>query len=170
MAIDDRNPFYIEKLPEWIQMHDTYKGERAVKKKRLEYLQPSEAMLQDGMTTPSSPGWRDYEAYLTRAYFHDCVRDAVKAMIGIMHMKPAIITLPPKLAPMMDKATIQGEGMQMLIRRINEAQLVKGRCGLLVDVPTGMDPANALPYIAFYDPERIINWDAGRRDEGRNQL
>ena len=28
----------------------------------------------------------------------------------------------------------------------------------------------ALPYIAFYDPERIINWDAGRRDEGRNIL
>jgi hypothetical protein len=170
MAINDRHPLYVEKVGEWIQMHDTYKGERAIKRKRLEYLPPSEAMIQDGMTTPSSPGWKDYEAYLTRAYFHDVVRDAVKAMIGIMHMKPAVITLPPRLAPMMDKATIQGEGMQMLIRRINEAQLVYGRCGLLVDAPTGVDPFNALPYIAFYDPQRIINWDAGRRDEGRNIL
>jgi hypothetical protein len=170
MALDDRHPEFVGKVGEWIQMHDTYKGEREVKRKRLDYLPPSEAMIQDGMTTPSSPGWKDYEAYLTRAFYHDVVRDAVKAMIGIMHMKPAIITLPPRLAPMMDKATIQGEGMQMLIRRINEAQLVYGRCGLLVDAPTGVDPADALPYISFYDPQRIINWDSGRRDEGRNQL
>ena len=71
---------------------------------------------------------------------------------------------------MLDKMTIQGEGAQMLLRRINEAQLVSGRCGLLVDAPTGVDPYKALPYIAFYEPERIINWDAGRRDEGRNLL
>lgn len=170
MAIDDRHPEYIAKVGEWIQMYDTYKGEREVKRKRLDYLPPSEAMIQDGMATPSSPGWKDYEAYITRAVFHDCVRDAVKAMIGIMHMKPAVISLPPRLAPMMDKATIQGEGLQMLMRRINEAQLCYGRCGLLVDAPTGVDPANALPYISFYDPQRIINWDAGRRDEGRNSL
>lgn len=170
MAIDDKHPEYTAKVGEWIQMDDTYAGERRVKSKRLDYLPPSEAMIQDGMTTPSSPGWKDYEAYLTRAYFHDVVRDAVKAMIGIMHMKPASITLPPRLAAMMDKATIQGEGLQMLLRRINEAQLVKGRCGLLVDAPTGVDPFNALPYIAFYEPERIINWDQGRRDEGRNVL
>jgi hypothetical protein len=170
LAIDDRHPEFTAQLGEWEQMRDTYLGERAVKRKRLDYLPPSEAQIQDGMTTPSSPGWKDYEAYLTRAFYHDVVRDAVKAMIGIMHMKPAIITLPPRLAPMMDKATIQGEGMQMLIRRINEAQLVYGRCGLLVDAPTGVDPADALPYISFYDPQRIINWDSGRRDEGRNQL
>ena len=170
MAIDDKNPLFTAKLGEWIQMADTYAGERRVKEKRLDYLPPSEAMVQDGMTTPTSPGWKDYDAYITRAYFHDVVKEAVRAMIGILHMKPAIINLPPRLAPMMDKATIQGEGMQMLLRRINEAQLVKGRCGLLVDVPTGKDPYQALPYISFYEPERIINWDAGRRDEGRNQL
>lgn len=170
MSIDDKHPLFSAKLGEWIQMGDTYAGERRVKEKRLDYLPPSEAMVQDGMTTPTSPGWKDYDAYITRAYYHDVVREAVRAMIGIMHMKPAIVNLPPRLAPMMNKATIQGEGMQMLIRRINEAQLVKGRCGLLVDVPTGKDPYQALPYISFYEPERIINWDAGRRDEGRNQL
>lgn len=170
MAIDDKHPEYVAKVGEWIQCADCYAGERAIKRKRLDYLPPSEAMIQDGMTTPSSPGWKDYEAYLTRAYFHDVFRDAVKAMLGIMHMKPAVIRLPTRLQGMVDKATIQGEGLQMLLRRINEAQLVKGRCGLLVDAPTGVDPYRALPYIAFYDPERIINWDAGRRDEGRNIL
>jgi len=170
LALDDKHPEFIARIGEWVQMRDTYDGERAVKKKRLEYLPPTEAMTQDGMTTPQSPGWRDYEAYLMRAFFHDVVHDSVKAMVGIMHMKPATIKLPPRLSGMMDKATIQGEGLQMLIRRINEAQLKFGRCGLLVDAPTGSDPNMALPYIAFYEPERIINWDAGRRDEGRNML
>lgn len=170
MAIDDKHPEYIERLGPWLQLHDIYDGERTVKRKRMDYLPPMESMIQDGLTSPQAPGWRDYESYLARAYFHDHFRDAVKAMVGIIHMKPAVITLPERLEPMVDKATIQGEGLQMLLRRINEAQLVFGRCGLLADVPTGLDPFSATPYISFYDPLRIINWDAGRRDEGRNQL
>src|SRR6266699_2229530 len=111
MAIDDKHPEYSARIGEWIQMRDTYAGEREVKRKRLDYLPPTEAMIQDGMTTPQAPGWKDYEAYLMRAYFHDHLRDAVKAMVGIMHMKPAVIKLPPRLAPLADKATTQGEGL-----------------------------------------------------------
>ena len=40
MAIDDKHPEYVAKVGEWIQMEDTYKGERAVKRKRLDYLPP----------------------------------------------------------------------------------------------------------------------------------
>ena len=170
MSLDDKHPEYVQHLGEWLQCSDTYAGEREVKRKRITYLPPTEAMVQDGMTSAQAPGWKDYDAYIMRAVYHDAVRDAVKAMVGIMHMKPATITLPPKLAGMMNKATIQGEGLQMLLRRINEAQLVYGRCGLLVDVPTGADVDKATPYISFYNPQRIINWDAGKLNEGRNML
>lgn len=170
MALDDKHPEYSNRIGEWMQMRDTYKGERAVKTRRLEYLPASEAMIQDGMNTPDSPGWKDYEGYLARGHFHDCVRDAVKAMVGIMHMKPAVIKLPKRLESMMKRATQQGEGLQMLMRRINENQLVYGRCGLLLDAPTGVEVSKATPYISFYEPERIINWDAGRREEGMNTL
>jgi len=87
-----------------------------------------------------------------------------------MHNKPAVIKLPTRLAGMMDAATIQGEGLQLLLRRINTAQLLYGRCCLLADAPQGVDADKALPYISFYDPIRVINWDAGRLNEGRNQL
>lgn len=170
MALPDKHPEYVERLGEWLQLSDTYQGERAVKSKRLDYLPATEGMVQDGMTTPSSPGWRDYEAYLMRAYFHDVVKEAVKAMVGIMHNKPAVITLPKRLEGMLDKATIQGEGLQMLLRRINVSQLLFGRCGLLVDAPQGVDIDKATPYLSFYEPMRIINWDAGRLNEGRNEL
>lgn len=170
MALPDKHPEYVERVGEWIQMSDTYAGERAVKTKRLDYLPATEGMVQDGMTTPSSPGWKDYEAYLLRAVYHNFVRDAVQAMVGILHNKPAVITLPPRLSDMMQKATIQGESLQQLLRRINVAQLTYARCGLLVDAPTGKDINKALPYISFYDPLRIINWDASRLNEGRNEL
>jgi Domain of unknown function (DUF4055) len=170
MALPDKHPEYVERLGEWIQLADTYQGERAVKSKRLDYLPATEGMVQDGMTTPTSPGWKDYEAYLLRAVFHDVVKDAVKAMIGIMHNKPAVFKLPKRLEGMLDQATIQGEGLQMLLRRINVAQLVYGRCGLLLDAPQGVDIDKATPYISFYNPERVINWDAGRLNEGRNVL
>lgn len=151
-------------------MRDTFKGERAVKMKRLEYLPASEAMIQDGMTTPDSPGWKDYEAYLTRAYFHDVVRDAVKAMVGIMHSKPAIIKVPKRLEDMLKNCTSAGESANQLLRRINEAQLTFGRCGLLVDAPDDTSVDKALPFISFYSPERIINWDSGNMVEGLNAL
>jgi hypothetical protein len=170
MSLVDKHPEFVERLSEWLQLSDTYQGERAVKAKRLDYLPACESMVQDGMTTPSSPGWRDYEAYLMRAYYHDVVKEAVKAMVGIMHNKPAVITLPQRLAGMLDKATIQGEGLQMLLRRINVSQLLFGRCGLLVDAPQGVDVDKATPYLSFYEPMRIINWDAGRLNEGRNML
>jgi hypothetical protein len=170
MALPDKHPEYAARLPEWIQMADTYAGERAVKSKRLDYLPATEGMVQDGMTTPTSPGWKDYEAYLLRAYFHDVVKDAVKAMIGIMHAKPAVITLPKRMQSLMTSATLQGEGLQTLLRRINVAQLTYGRLGLLADAPTGMTIDEAIPYIAVYDPLRIINWDAGKENEGQNKL
>jgi hypothetical protein len=170
MALIDRHPEYTERLAEWIQLGDTYAGERAVKSKRLDYLPATEGMVQDGMTTPNSPGWKDYDAYLLRAYFHDVVKDAVKAMVGIMHNRPAVIKLPKRLEGMLENATIQGEGLQMLLRRINVAQLVYGRCGLLVDAPQGVDIDQATPYLSFYDPMRIINWDAGKLNEGMNEL
>jgi hypothetical protein len=170
MALPDKHPEFVNRLGEWIQMADTYAGERAVKSKRLDYLPATEGMVQDGMTSAQAPGWKDYEAYLLRAFFHDVVKDAVKAMVGIMHNTPAEITLPKRLAGMMEKATIQGEGLQMLLRRITVAQLVYGRCGLLADAPTGADINTAIPYISFYDPIRIINWDAGRLNEGMNDL
>jgi hypothetical protein len=170
MSLEDKHPEYINRLGEWIQMGDTYAGEREIKRKRVDYLPPCEGMIADGMSNPQSPGWKDYEAYLMRAVYPDVVKDAVKAMVGIMHMRPATITLPKKLQGMFTKATAQGEGLQMLLRRINEAQLKNGRCGLLVEVPTGKDAASALPYIAFYDAERITNWDAGRYEEGQNDL
>jgi hypothetical protein len=170
MALPDKHPEYSQRVGQWVKLDDCYAGEEAIKTKKLEYLPATEGMVTDGMTTPTSPGWKDYESYLLRAYYHNYIRDAVKAIVGIIHAKPAQISVPDRMLPLIKNMTKTGETAQALLRRINTAQLVKGRLGLLVDVPTGATVDKALPYVAVYDALRVINWDEGQLNEGANVL
>jgi len=70
----------------------------------------------------------------------------------------------------MDKVTVKGESIQMLLRRINEHQLITGRLGLLADIEDGAQ-VGTLPYIALYKAKDIINWDDTQKDiQKRNRL
>ena len=167
MAIDTKHPLYTEHLPDWQTMLDCYAGERAVKEARFTYLPPTAGMIADGtLTSAASKGGQAYDAYRARAQFPDLVSDAVRAMIGVMHHKPPTIELPDALEPLREQATLQGEGLEFLLRRINEQQLVTGRCGLLADLPLEADArSSALPYLALYKGKDLINWDAGHREQ-----
>ena len=87
------------------------------------------------------------------------IKDAVEISIGLLHQKEPVIELPPELEVLRDAASIKGENLTQLLRRINVEQLITGRCGLLLDLPIISDPTNPVPYIALYAAESIINWD-----------
>lgn len=163
MAIDSTNPLYDLVLPDWIVMNDTYLGQRHIKGENEKYLPATSGMKEDGLNT-NQPGRAAYDAYKARAVFPDFVRDAVAAMIGVMHHKPPVITLPESMEAMRETATLQGESLEMLLRRINQLQLINGRLGLLLDVEDGA-PVGALPYIATYGAVSVINWDDGTRND-----
>ncbi len=182
MGVDARHPLYTENLEDWELMRDTYRGERIVKEAGFRYLPPTSGMRADGVESATQPGAQAYDAYRSRAHVPDLVREAVEAAIGVMHQKPPVIELPAALEPMREKATLRNESLEVLLRRINEAQLICGRLGLLVDFPAntretspdlqGTDvvrtegplPVPVAPYIALYECEQIINWDQGYRD------
>lgn len=153
------NPEYSVRLLDWELCDDCYQGERRVKELSQKYLPATESMRIDGMQ-PGQPGRMRYDAYKLRAIFHGYFQGAVETHSGTMHDKPADIKLPKILEPMMTRATVQGESLHVLLRRINEAQLSSGRCGLLLDLQVGADGV-PFPYIAFYDWKSIINWDDG---------
>lgn len=165
MLVNAKNPDYSLRYPDWRLMGDCYKGERAVKEAGQIYLPPTASMEIDGMSA-GSRGLERYKAYRLRAPFHAFVAAAVETMLGRMHKEPATIELPAAMEPMRENATRNGEGLQMLLRRINERQLVDGRIGLLADLPIVEDPENPLPYLASYEASRIINWDDGGRSSG----
>jgi hypothetical protein len=165
MTIISQHPQYKLTLPDWEQMRDTYAGERAVKERGQKYLWPTSGMVQDGMQ-PGKRGYTAYEAYKSRAVFSDFVKLGVEYYIGLMFQKPPVINLPKELEPLRENATLQHEGLEQLLRKINEQQLVAGRVGLMLDLP--QDPVITpdrplLPYIAVYMAEAITNWDVGTR-------
>lgn len=183
MAINSEHPYYTEFQEDWTTMRDLYRGERVVKRKGEHYLPATSGMHIDGMghDNQSKPkhGQRAYDAYKRRAYFADLVKEAVEALIGMMHQKPATFELPPQMESLVEKCTLQGEGLQELLRRINTEQLTTGRIGLLADLPAvapaptpgqQSDVTQVVPYIAWYIAEAIINWDEADEQEGYHAL
>lgn len=155
-------------------MDHVYAGERAVKAERDLYLPPTAGHRANGfgrnaLSGNAASGEAAYQAYMHRAVFYGFTRDAVAGLLGLIHRKPGTVVVPPALEPMLDSMTAQGESVHLLWRRITEAQLRKSRLGLLVDMPSGGN-ADALPYVALYDAQSVINWDDGIRDQGRQAL
>ena len=173
MALESLHPSYAERLPDWEETRDLYKGERHVKSKGEKYLPATKSMKLDGMgNTGGRPnlGQEVYDAYRLRAVLPDYFKDAVEHYIGMLHKKPPTIELPAAMEPLREAATMFGEPLEVLLRRINEEQLVTGRLGLLLDLPKNPDPANPLPYIALYIAEAGRNWDDGQIEQGEADL
>lgn len=166
-SVQTQHPNYIEVSPDWMIVRDAAKGERAVKQKTTTYLPTTSGMRAAGMGD-GQEGQAMYNTYLKKAVFPYLVQPAVNALVGVMHREKAIIELPDVMEPLRENATLEGESLQTLLVKINEAQLLTGRIGLLADVPTGT--ANKLPHIVTYEAESIINWDESRRSDGRNKL
>jgi hypothetical protein len=172
MSLTERHPSFLERLPDWGLMHDSYAGERTVKAAGDRYLPPTAGMVANGYgkVTPvgvANLGQAAYDAYRKRALYPDAVKKTITGLLGMVHRKPPVIEVPAALQPMVDRATIAGETIEVLWRRITEAQLLDGRCGLLVDIPSGRSIGEVVPYIALYAAPAMPNWDAGIRAQGR---
>lgn len=169
MSLKTTHPQYAEKLEAWTAMRDFYKGEGKVKDAGVTYLPPTAGMVLDGME-PNNIGYKLYQAYKDRAVFPDYVKEGVEALIGLIHQHDAKIELPERMQYLLESATVDGESLMMLLRKINEEQLISGRIGLLVDLPKNPDPSNPQPFISMYVAESVTNWDDGASIEGINNL
>lgn len=174
MSIESKHPDFIEVSDDFRVMRDTFAGERRIKEGTFAYLPPTGGQIADGaVRNVLSSGAAAYSNYLARAVFPDFVNQAVQVMVGVMHREPARIELPAALEPMRDNATRKGETLLMLLRRINEQQLVFGRHGLLIDFPQESFAASQaqVPHLVEYPAETVINWDDERFTEfGVNML
>lgn len=169
MAIDSKHPLYAKFFEDWCLMADALEGEPAIKLAGTKYLPATPGQLIDGIEI-GQVGRANYDAYKLRANYPEYVQQAALLLVGVMHHKPPKIELPKKLEPLLQRATVDGESLAMLLRRINLAQLTMGRIGLMADA-WGDSPANSLPYIAVYDARSIFNWDEGSvADEMRRKL
>lgn len=165
--LTNRHPQYLLMESTWKMLRDFHAGSKAVKDAGVMYLPPTDGMLIDGMKK-GERGLASYEAYKMRARVPDYITEGVRALLGLLHQKPATIRLPAKMDYLRDSASPQGETLVAMHRRINYEQLVIGRVGLLSDIaPDGGDP-----YIAVYSGERITNWNVreGTVTQGKLQM
>jgi len=170
-VVSSVQPEFTEALERWWNlMEDTHEGEYAVKLKGTSYLPYTDAQVRDGAGTDNeSLGQRAYDAYKLRAKYPEFVKEAVKTALGVMHRKPAKITLPPALEKFIAEATVDGESLQMLLEKITFHQMVTGRAGILAEIVDEETRGIDGMYIALYGAKRIRNWDNGTNDGNAKQ-
>ena len=156
MSIESKHPSFSKYYPRWVQMRDTYEPHTVIDKGAT-YLPYTGGQRQDGIDA-NGQGLLDYQAYKARAVFHDVLKESVRDMLGTLHSKPASIEMPEAMEPLRDDATIEGHSLELLLREINTAQLMPGRCGIHVDMPD--EPTRGAPrfYLALKDAENVTNW------------
>ena len=151
MPIDTKHPNYLEFAPDWDQMRDSLKGQRAIKNKNEEYLP-----MTGGMEKNDTDG-KQYNAYKSRARFPEITTSALTGMIGLIFEKEPIGA---------SDLIITNSGMTntQLTRDVVRAVGSKGRDILIVDAPQKDDKGNGggSPFIARYAAETFINWKTAK--------
>lgn len=170
MSLQEVHPQYADFIQRWVLCRDAHHGQEVVKGKREAYLPPTRGMDLDGMGS-DQPGRIRYDAFLSRALFPEVFADTINVLVGIMNRKPPSIELPDVMEDMRDKATILGESLEDVIRKINEQQLITARVGLHLDVPMQeVQIPNALPMLSLFNAEAVINWDDGEALDPTRQM
>ena len=162
-SFQEVHPQYSIFAEDWKLMRDCYRGQRRIKQEGTLYLPATQSMILDGQGKGAEQiGQKAYDAYRKRARFPNFTREAIQMAIGMMHSQPPEIKLP---RVMENIRSSRGESLPDLLRRINVEQLLTGRIGIMVDLPTNPLPGEDMPYLTTYAAERLINWDDGTVDE-----
>lgn len=153
MGVDSTHPDYDRAVDNWQLMRDAYEGTIAVKEDPQIYLP-----VPTGFTAMEDGGTAEYTNYVFRAQFPEITAPSALGMVGLIHKVPSNITLPERLMPLVERATLDGLSLNALHERITQEVLLTGRYGLLADMPVDPSQTDGLPYIAGYKAETIINW------------
>lgn len=153
-----KHPEYVEFEASWQLMRDAVAGEDDIRARGEKYLP-----MKSGQAAIENPALRNksYNAYKARAEFPEITAPTIRGAVGVMLAKPAQIDLPESMEHLRERATLDGQTLDGLHRRIATEIMTTGRYGLM----PGMTP-NGVPYLAGYIAESITNWDdpAGRLD------
>jgi hypothetical protein len=167
--LSSTHPQYDCRVRQWERCRDTLAGQDAIKSRNggMCYLPPTAGMILDGMNGAYELGYQNYQAYLARAFYYGFVAEGVDLALGMLWNKlPVIEGLKgTPLEYLETKATHEGESLERLLYRINEAQISTGRIGIFADMPKGETVGPPQPYISMYSEYSIINWDASFQGE-----
>lgn len=167
------HPAYDCRVRQWERCRDCLAGQDAIKSRNggLCYLPPTGGMILDGMNGQHDLGYQNYQAYIKRSHYYAFCSEAVDLALGMLWNKPPVIEglKGTPLEYLETRATHEGESLERLLYRINEAQIGTGRIGIFADMPAGETIGVPQPYISIYHEYSIINWDASFTGELANE-
>lgn len=167
--LNNAHPLYTAMSNCWRLGRDSYEGEAAIKDAGALYLPATSGMIADGFGKGGeNPGEQAYGAYLKRAYYPDVFAEAVESAVGVMHRKPAQIELTPRLETLFERATDDGEDIQLLLRKINALQLMTGRLGLLGTIEE--KDGKPFPKLIVHCEQSVFNWDDTANEDNTQDL
>jgi hypothetical protein len=138
---------YARRRQEYDRIRDCIEGELRLKEAGQLYLRrPS------GMTS------QQYHDYLLGASFFAVAERTLRGLVGAATRHEPILELPPRLAPMRDAATFEGNSLQVLIEQALTEVLSVGRFAMVLDYPTETSSPLVTPHIATFEAEHILDW------------
>lgn len=162
--LSNTHPAYDARVRQWERCRDCLAGQDAIKARDggMRYLPPTAGMILDEINGEHSLGYQNYQAYLKRAHYYAFCSEAVDLALGMLWNKAPVIEglKGTPLEYLETRATHEGESLERLLYRINEAQIGIGRIGVFADMPAGETTGVPQPYISIYSEQSIINWDA----------
>lgn len=155
------HPDYAKYLVWWKRCSDVYAGEDAVKAAGMEYLPKLSEQSTD-----------DYNAYKTRASFYGVLQRTIESFIGIIFKRlPEIEHSRESVKEdITDTFNKSGQPLFMQAKEAVKRIFIKGRVGVLLDLPEESSGASVTPQLSLYSAESIRNWKVSKDAEGNEIL
>ena len=138
---------YARRRQEYDKIRDVIEGEDRLKEAGQLYLRRPSGMTQE-----------QYLDYLKGAAFYPVAERTLRGMVGAATRNAPIIDLPPRLEPMREAATFEGNPLTVLIEDALREVMSVGRYAMLLDYPQQTAGPTAAPHVACFDAEHILDW------------
>lgn len=138
---------YQEQRQAYDKIRDVIAGEDRLKNAGPQYLPQPE-----GLTTTQ------YARYVQGASFCAVAERTLRGMVGSVTRNTPIVELPPRIEPMRDAATFEGNSLDVLLEDTLREVLSVGRYAMLLDYPTDGAAPGSAPFISTFNAESILDW------------
>lgn len=92
------------------------------------------------------------------AHFYNVTSNTLESMVGLIHRKQVRFTLPPRLQPMLDRATVNGHSLHTFCEELTREVLAMGRACAVLTYPEFGATVTTPPDIAFFAASEILDW------------
>lgn len=146
--------------------HRTYQSRRTQYDRIRHALDGQDAMRENAalyLRRPEGLTKTEWENYVRGAPFYPVAESTTRAAVGLCFRKPPSFTVPPRLEPMLRRASYDGNSIEVLSEFLLREIVTVGRVCALLDFPINEGQLDSLsvPHISTFQAEDIRDWKMG---------